>query len=62
MDTNKLALKTIIQEIPDWDSGAFLAMIAELDEEFKLNITIEQVAGKLANIKTIGEFLELLGL
>ena len=62
MDANKLVLETIIQDIPDWDSGAFLAVISELDEEFKLKIPIEQVIGKLANARTIGDFLDLLGL
>ena len=62
MDAEKLALETVIQEIPDWDSGAFLAMISELDEEFQLKIPIEKVIGELANAKTIGDFLSLLGL
>jgi len=60
-DVGKLSLETIIQDTPDWDSGVFLAIVAELSEEFKQEIPIEQVM-ELANAKTIGEFLSSFGI
>jgi len=60
-DVGKLTLETVIQETPEWDSGVFLAIVAELSEEFKKEIPIEQVM-ELANAKTIGEFLKQFGI
>ena len=62
MDADTLTSETLMIDIPNWDSLAFLAAIAELDEEFNLEIPIEQVIGELANAKTIGDFLNILGI
>jgi len=61
VDVGKLTLETAIQDTPDWDSGVFLAIVAELSEEFKLEIPIEQIM-ELSKAKTIGEFLRLFGI
>jgi len=60
IDSEKLALETVVKEIPSWDSMAFLTIIAQLDEEFVLKTSVEQVIGELVNAKTIDDLLHLL--
>ena len=62
ISVKKLTFETVIKEISDWDSYAFLTILAELDDEFKLNTPIETITKKLVNAKTIGDFFTLLGL
>jgi acyl carrier protein len=62
MDADTLFSETNISEISEWDSANFLAIIAELEEELELEVSIENVIEELANAKTIGEFLSLMGI
>lgn len=54
MGINKenLSLETEYQSIPQWDSLMHLRLVAEIEDEYGVEIPIDEVP----NIKTLGDF------
>jgi acyl carrier protein len=46
--------ETVLQELSDWDSLAFITLVSALDEHFGFTLTTDELLG----LKTFGDILE----
>ncbi len=56
-DNEKLTLRdeTTAQNIPDWDSLTHINLIIEIEDEFALKFTVEDITG----LKNVGEMVQM---
>lgn len=44
------------QDVPEWDSLAHISLIVEIEEEFGLKFTVDDIAG----LKNVGEMIAMI--
>lgn len=54
-DSIKLADATTAQDIPGWDSLTHINLIIEIEDEFGLKFTVDDIAG----LKNVGEMVAM---
>lgn len=57
VDSSKISLATAYQSIEQWDSLMQLRLVAEIEEEYNVEIPIDEVP----EIKTLGDFYKYIG-
>lgn len=56
LETEDITLDTLREECEKWDSAAHLILLSEIEEQFEIEVQIEEVD----SIKCLRDFLEFL--
>jgi acyl carrier protein len=54
-DTLLITDEMTAQDVPEWDSLAHINLIVEIEEEFGLRFTVDDISG----LRNVGEMIEL---